>query len=167
MWIPQSSLVFSEQEYKDTHFRKDAVRIMWIIVSLDAILLLLGILMGFGVGIATAITTWFLEHAIISGIIFLILRAFFFYSIMSMNNLSCWITSIVQFLITPIFLVSKYLELAASNNGVFLTQDVFGMLFFTVFLLAIDGLWVKAAEKSMAPFVTILWVIYIVFAFTR
>lgn len=136
---------------------------MFFIVTLDALLFILGILMMIGFASAVSLGIWMLNHALIVGIAFLLIRAMSTYAMASQYNCN-WICSLLYFLTSPIILIIQYFELQSANNCIFTAGDSTEMLLLSVFLLIVDALWVKAAEKNKIGLFTFFYMAYIFFA---
>lgn len=135
---------------------------MFILVSLDALLFILGILMMLGFASAATLGIWLLNHALIVGIILLAIRGLSTYAMMSQYQCN-WICSLLYFLTSPAIIIIQYLELCTVNNGIFTLSDSTEMLLLSIFLLVVDALWVEAAQKSKMGLFTAGYMAYIVF----
>lgn len=136
---------------------------MFIIVSLDALLLILGILMMLGFASAVSLGVWLLNHALIVGITLLVIRGLSTYVMASQYNCN-WICTLLYFLTAPAIIITQYVQLRATNNDVFSIEDSTEMLFLSIFLLIVDTFWEKAAEKSKIELFTFFYMPYIFFA---
>lgn len=147
---------------------------MWFVMPAGIFFLILAILYGLGFGLAVGITTWLLEHALIAGIIYVIVRAIAFFYTLYENNLVksivAWIFSVVQFLTTPVLLCITYIhDFLGHSKGVLNLESVGNVLIVLFICHLVDSLWVKAAEESEVFFIvlcTTVWVAFLVGSFS-
>lgn len=122
---------------------------MIILFPLDFVLMVLAVCVFLGVGWATLIASWLWSHAIIVGIIFLVIHILYsVFSVIAVGSdysIAGMICAVIHAIFPPIIIIKSYQMTVATNDN-FGTYLLFEWMLVFFCMSGIEYLWSKATE---------------------